>query len=59
METGVIFSLTGDVMLGRGIDQVLPHPGDPHLYESWIDRESKQFGTRVVSETDNILSPVW
>jgi poly-gamma-glutamate capsule biosynthesis protein CapA/YwtB (metallophosphatase superfamily) len=36
METDVIFSLTGDVMLGRGIDQVLPHPGDPHLYESWI-----------------------
>jgi poly-gamma-glutamate synthesis protein (capsule biosynthesis protein) len=25
--------LCGDVMLGRGIDQVLPHPGDPHLYE--------------------------
>jgi poly-gamma-glutamate capsule biosynthesis protein CapA/YwtB (metallophosphatase superfamily) len=25
--------LTGDVMLGRGIDQILPHPGDPRLYE--------------------------
>ena len=24
----------GDVMLGRGVDQVLPHPGDPELRES-------------------------
>lgn len=26
--------LCGDVMLGRGIDQVLPHPGDPALPQS-------------------------
>jgi poly-gamma-glutamate synthesis protein (capsule biosynthesis protein) len=25
--------LCGDVMIGRGIDQVLPHPSDPRLYE--------------------------
>jgi poly-gamma-glutamate synthesis protein (capsule biosynthesis protein) len=25
--------LCGDVMTGRGIDQVLPFPGDPQLYE--------------------------
>ena len=25
----------GDVMLGRGVDQVLPHPGDPELRESY------------------------
>src|SRR4030066_2555189 len=28
--------LCGDVMAGRGIDQVLPHPGDPILYEPFI-----------------------
>lgn len=28
--------LTGDVMLGRGIDQILRYPGDPQLYESYI-----------------------
>ena len=28
--------LTGDVMTGRGIDQVLPHPGSPTLFESCI-----------------------
>ncbi len=25
----------GDVMLGRGVDQVLPHPGDPELRERY------------------------
>ena len=31
----VIF-LTGDVMTGRAIDQLLPHPGDPTLRESVV-----------------------
>jgi poly-gamma-glutamate synthesis protein (capsule biosynthesis protein) len=30
-------ALAGDVMTGRGIDQVLPHPGDPTLYEHYVD----------------------
>ena len=28
--------LCGDVMTGRGIDQVLPHPGNPMLYEQCV-----------------------
>ena len=28
--------LGGDVMLGRGIDQILPHPGDPTLREAYV-----------------------
>src|SRR5512139_1371163 len=28
--------LCGDVMTGRGIDQILPHPGDPVLYERYV-----------------------
>lgn len=28
--------LCGDLMTGRGIDQVLPHPGKPHLFEPWV-----------------------
>jgi poly-gamma-glutamate capsule biosynthesis protein CapA/YwtB (metallophosphatase superfamily) len=28
--------LCGDVMLGRGIDQILPHPGDPLLHELYV-----------------------
>ena len=29
--------LCGDVMLGRGIDQILRHPSQPELYESSVD----------------------
>lgn len=28
--------LCGDVMTGRGIDQILPHPGDPILFEGYV-----------------------
>ncbi len=28
--------LAGDVMTGRGIDQILPHPGDATLYEGYV-----------------------
>lgn len=28
--------LCGDVMTGRGIDQILSHPSEPHLYESYV-----------------------
>src|ERR1700749_5063401 len=28
--------LCGDVMLGRGIDQILPHPGVPALHEGYV-----------------------
>ena len=34
-ETVRLF-LGGDVMTGRGIDQILPHPGDPKLYEGYV-----------------------
>src|SRR5512144_966671 len=29
--------LCGDVMTGRGIDQVLPHPCDPRIHEPFVD----------------------
>jgi poly-gamma-glutamate synthesis protein (capsule biosynthesis protein) len=32
----VTLFLCGDVMTGRGIDQVLPHPGNPILYERYM-----------------------
>lgn len=34
--------LCGDVMTGRGTDQVLPHPGNPVLYESYI-RDARDY----------------
>src|SRR5262245_57560557 len=33
----VTLSLCGDVMLGRGIDQILRHPSGPRLREQWMD----------------------
>jgi poly-gamma-glutamate synthesis protein (capsule biosynthesis protein) len=36
-EDRVTICLAGDVMTGRGIDQILPHPADPGLYELYID----------------------
>jgi poly-gamma-glutamate synthesis protein (capsule biosynthesis protein) len=33
--TTTIF-LCGDVMTGRGVDQVLPFPSDPQLHEGWV-----------------------
>lgn len=32
----VTLFLAGDVMTGRGVDQILPHPGDPRLWEPSI-----------------------
>ncbi|MEU6069623.1 CapA family protein [Streptomyces sp. NPDC047082] len=32
----VTLFLCGDVMLGRGVDQILPHPGDPALQEGYV-----------------------
>ena len=31
----VTLFVAGDVMSGRGIDQVLPHPGDPRIFEPY------------------------
>lgn len=28
-------ALAGDVMIGRGVDQIMRRPGDPTLYEGW------------------------
>lgn len=33
---GIRLFLCGDVMPGRGIDQILPHPVDPHIFETVV-----------------------
>ncbi|OEJ93321.1 CapA family protein [Streptomyces thermolilacinus] len=35
-EPAVTLFLCGDVMLGRGVDQILPRPGDPTLWEEHV-----------------------
>ncbi|RQW78156.1 MAG: CapA family protein [Geobacter sp.] len=36
MRDTVTLFLCGDVMTGRGIDQILPHPGNPALHEAYV-----------------------
>ena len=36
MDERLTLFLCGDVMLGRGVDQILPHPGDPALPEPYV-----------------------
>ncbi|MFF5537643.1 CapA family protein [Streptomyces cinerochromogenes] len=40
-KTVTVF-LAGDVMLGRGVDQILPHPGDPVLREDHV-RDAREY----------------
>ena len=42
--------LGGDVMTGRGVDQVLPHPGDPRLWESFV-RDARTY-VRLAEQAD-------
>jgi poly-gamma-glutamate capsule biosynthesis protein CapA/YwtB (metallophosphatase superfamily) len=35
-ERLVTVFLCGDVMTGRGIDQILPHPSDPQIHEAFV-----------------------
>jgi hypothetical protein len=41
-ETTITLFLCGDVMTGRAVDQVLPHPGDPRLYEPYV-QDARQY----------------
>lgn len=50
----VTLFLCGDVMTGRGIDQVLPHPGDPGLHEPWV-RSAREYV--ALAEAVNGLLP--
>ncbi len=35
--SAITLCLCGDVMLGRGVDQIMPIPGDPQLYEGYAE----------------------
>jgi poly-gamma-glutamate capsule biosynthesis protein CapA/YwtB (metallophosphatase superfamily) len=49
--------LCGDVMTGRGIDQVLPHPTDPTLHEPYIG-DARSYVERAESVNGAIPRPV-
>ena len=49
--------LTGDVMTGRGIDQVLPNPSDPALQESYV-RDARDYVALAERAHGEIRRPV-
>ncbi|MEU0602297.1 CapA family protein [Streptomyces sp. NPDC006393] len=53
----VTLFLCGDVMLGRGVDQILEHPGDPALREDWI-RDARAYVELAEAACGPIPAPV-
>jgi len=53
----VTLFLCGDVMTGRGLDQVLPHPGDPHLHEPYV-RSATRYVELAEEKNGSIPAPV-
>ncbi|MEU5714689.1 CapA family protein [Streptomyces sp. NPDC020403] len=47
----------GDVMLGRGVDQILPHPDDPELHESYV-RDAREYVRLAERENGPVPHPV-
>ncbi|MFI9050383.1 CapA family protein, partial [Streptomyces sp. NPDC053427] len=58
MDGGLItLSLCGDVMLGRGVDQILPYPGDPALREGYV-RDARTYVALAEEANGRIPRPV-
>ena len=53
----VTLFLCGDVMTGRGVDQVLPHPCPPRLYEPCV-RSAKEYVVLAEQASGAIAKPV-
>ncbi|MBA8824955.1 poly-gamma-glutamate synthesis protein (capsule biosynthesis protein) [Saccharopolyspora lacisalsi] len=51
----VTLFLGGDVMPGRGLDQILPHPGDPRLREPWVG--DARYYVRAAEEVSAPIDP--
>lgn len=54
---GLSVLLCGDVMTGRGVDQILPRPGDPTLRESYL-RDARRYVELAEAANGPIPSPV-
>jgi poly-gamma-glutamate synthesis protein (capsule biosynthesis protein) len=49
--------LCGDVMVGRGVDQILPHPGDTRLWETHV-RDARTYVALAEEVSGPIARPV-
>ena len=57
MSETVTLLLTGDVMLGRGVDQILRHPSDPALAEMYV-RDARRYVELAEHRNGAIARPV-
>jgi len=53
----ILLFLSGDVMLGRAIDQILPYPNDPVLFEDYI-RDARDYIKLAEDANGPIPQPV-
>lgn len=53
IPNAITIFLCGDVMTGRGIDQILPHPSDPTIYESYM--KSAQGYVKIAEEVNGAI----
>jgi poly-gamma-glutamate capsule biosynthesis protein CapA/YwtB (metallophosphatase superfamily) len=53
-DTQVTLFLTGDIMTGRGIDQILPFAGDPVIYEPYL--KSAEGYVRIAEQTNGPIA---
>ena len=49
--------LCGDVMTGRGVDQALPHPGDPQVHEPWV-KDARRYVELAERVNGSIPKPI-
>ena len=49
--------LCGDVMTGRGIDQILPYPSNPTIYEPYVE-DAREYITIAEERNGKISRPV-
>lgn len=56
-NSGITIFLCGDVMTGRGIDQILPYSVDARLYESYV-KDAREYVRLAERKNGSIAQPV-
>jgi poly-gamma-glutamate capsule biosynthesis protein CapA/YwtB (metallophosphatase superfamily) len=61
MGIGSLLVLAGDVMTGRGVDQILPWPGSPRLHEEYVAdaRSYVDLAERANGPIPKPVAPAW
>ncbi|HJV67111.1 MAG TPA: CapA family protein [Geomonas sp.] len=57
MSHFITIFLSGDVMTGRGIDQILPHPSEPAIFEPYL-RDARGYVMLAERAAGSIAKPV-